>query len=245
MHLHSVFYEMWSNQVYSYLLTGISGIGTFSNLKSFTYIRKTFDTTNNLFNVLAKDSLATTICSGIFCTTNIIKLFNEDFLTSKLGCVAHFAGVYLPSTLGPVASLLISVRRFIQLKYPHAISHNSRAANVIVTVILAFMACLQMFFLLFDTLTESNQYLFIEVCQGHLDQPQVPPKVGLKSCLIAYQSSLKLCVLFPGYHSSHRNHDDNHLHHGLNHRSRRLGPSPCPSKQRHGFQCWGCHLKGG
>ena len=50
--------KMWSNPVYSYLLTIISGLGTFTNLKSFAYVTKTFDTTNNLFNILAKDSVS-------------------------------------------------------------------------------------------------------------------------------------------------------------------------------------------
>ena len=169
----SVLYKMWSNQVYSYLLTGISGFGTFSNFKSFAYIRKTFDTTNNLFNILAKDSLATAICSGIFCTTNIIKLLDEDLFTSELGCVVHFAGVYLPGMLGPVSSLMISVRRFVQLKYPNSIAHNSQRANLMVSALLALMAFIYLSFLVFDTFTESKGFNFIEVCQGHLlEQPE-------------------------------------------------------------------------
>ena len=164
---------MWSNQVYSYLLTGISGFGTFSNFKSFAYIRKTFDTTNNLFNILAKDSLITAISSGIYCITNFIKLLDEDLLTSKLGCVAHFTGLYLPTMLGPVTSLMISVRRFIQLKYPNAIAHNSQRANLMMSAILTLMALFYWGFLVFDTFTESKGFNFIEVCQGHfLDQPE-------------------------------------------------------------------------
>ena len=94
--------KMWSNQVYSYLFTIISGFGVFLNLKSFAYIRETFNTANNLFNLLAKDSLVTAICSGIFCTTNFLMLLNEEVLTNKMGCAAHFAGLYLPMMLGTV-----------------------------------------------------------------------------------------------------------------------------------------------
>ena len=168
---------MWSSQVYSYLLTGISGLGTFSNFKSFSYIRKTFDTTNNLFHLLATDSMTTAICSGIFCTTSLIKLFDEDLFTSKAGCIAHFAGLYIPGMLGPVSSLLISVRRFIQLKYPMAIAHNSQRANVAFSAILTLMAICYLSFLIFDTSSEAKGFNFIEVCQNHLEQPDDPSKV--------------------------------------------------------------------
>ena len=148
--------------MYSYLLTGISGFSTFSNFKSFAYIRKTFDTTNNLFNILAKDSLVSAIGSGIYCTTNIIKLWDEDLLTSDLGCVAHFIGLYLPTMLGSVSSLLISVRRFIQLKYPNAIGHNSQKANLMMNAILILMGIYYQGCLLLNM----ERIKFVAICQG-------------------------------------------------------------------------------
>ena len=95
----SVVSTMWSNPVFSYLLGFISALSTFTNLKSFAYVTKTFDTSNNLFNILAKDSLAAAICSAIFSATNFINIINEDLLKSKLGCVVHFAGIFLPLVL--------------------------------------------------------------------------------------------------------------------------------------------------
>ena len=164
---------MWSNQVYSYLFTGVSGFGVYLNLKSFAYVRKTFDTTNNLFNILAKDSLVTAVCSGIFCFTNLRMLFDEELLTNKLGCAAHFAGVYLPSMLGPVSSLLISLRRCVQLKYPNAIAHDSPRVNLMSTVALIVMAIYSLSYMIFDTLTDRKTFKFIVVCQasqGSLEQ---------------------------------------------------------------------------
>ena len=53
---------------YSYLFSGISGLGILTNSKSFQYITRTFQTTDDLFNILAKDALTkmeeryTTVC---------------------------------------------------------------------------------------------------------------------------------------------------------------------------------------
>ena len=68
---------MWSNKFYTYLLTGISGLGTLSNLKCFDYIRKTFDIKGNIFNILAQDSLVAAIGNGLYFTTNIIDLIDQ------------------------------------------------------------------------------------------------------------------------------------------------------------------------
>ena len=171
---------MWSNPVYSYLLTIISGLGTFTNLKSFAYVTKTFDTTNNLFNILAKDSLAAALCSAIYCATNIIKLINEDLLKSQFGCVVHFAGMYLPAVLGPISSLLISLRRFVQLKYPNAISPKSLRCNLIVNLILTTSAIYYSVILLLDTFNDFKVSGFISLCQGE----QVPEDASKVSSFI-------------------------------------------------------------
>ena len=154
--------------MYSYPLTGLSGLGIITNLKSYAYVTKTFDTNNNLFNILSKDSLVTAICSAIFFVTNIIKLINEDLLRSKLGCVVHFAGLFLPSMLGPLSFLLISMRRFVQLKYPNAIAHNSQKCNLIANVILAIGALYYLSYLLVDTYNDLKGFNFIEHCQGNV-----------------------------------------------------------------------------
>ena len=157
--------RMWSNPVYSSLLTIISGFGTLTNLKSFAYVTKTFDTQNNLFNILAKDSLVTAICSATYFTTNVIKLINDDLLKGKLGCVIHFAGMFLPVMLGPLSSFLISLRRFIQLKFPNAIAPKSLRCNRIVNVILTISAIYHIVILLFDTFKDIKTFKFIAHCQ--------------------------------------------------------------------------------
>ena len=168
---------MWSNPVFSYLLGFISALSTFTNLKSFAYVTKTFDTTNNLFNILAKDSLAAASCSAIYCATNIIKLINEDLLKSQFGCVVHFAGIYLPTLLGPISSLLISLRRFVQLKSPNAILHNSLRGNLMVNVILTISALYYLSYLLVDTFEDVKGFNFIEHCQG-IHVLEYPSKVS-------------------------------------------------------------------
>ena len=68
---------MWSDKTYTYLLTGISGLGTLSNLNCFDYIRKTFDIKGNIFNILAKDSLVTAVSNGLYFITNVIDLIDQ------------------------------------------------------------------------------------------------------------------------------------------------------------------------
>ena len=173
----SVVSTMWSNPVFSYLLAIISAFSTFTNFKSFSYVTKTFNTSNNLFNILAKDSLTAAICSAIHLATSFINLINEDLLKSKFGCVVHFAGMYLPAVLGPISSLLISLRRFVQLKYPNAIPHNSLRCNLMINVILTISAIYYLSYLLLDTFNDIKGFNFIEHCQ-EMQVIEYPSKVS-------------------------------------------------------------------
>ena len=117
------------------------------------------------------------ICSAIFSATNFINLINENLLKSKLGCVVHFAGIFLPLVLGPVSSLLISLRRFVQLKSPNAISPKSLRCNLIVNLILTISAIYYLAILLFDTFSHFKGFNFINHCQG-LQVPEDLSKVS-------------------------------------------------------------------
>ena len=67
---------MWSDRTYTYLVTGMTGLSTISNLKCFDYIKKTFDSKGNIFRILAQDSLVIAIGNGLFFATNLIDLID-------------------------------------------------------------------------------------------------------------------------------------------------------------------------
>ena len=120
---------MWSSKTYAVVLTGISGIGTLTNFTSYFYIKKTFDTNVNVFSTLAKDSLANGVCCGLFFITNIINISDEDVLRSKIGCNFFAYGIFVPTMLGPVTSMMISLRRFFHLKFPTLVQDNSKVVE--------------------------------------------------------------------------------------------------------------------
>ena len=136
---------MWSNKWVSLALTGVSGLAICTNFKSYLYIKHTFNVKDNLFNILSKDSLATGTLTILYFVANIIHLVNEDALKSKIGCGFSFIGLWLPSMMGPFWSLLISLRRFVQLRYPTLIPHNSPQINCLASLIMIVLACLPIF----------------------------------------------------------------------------------------------------
>ena len=233
----SVVSTMWSNPVFSYLLAIISAFSTFTNFKSFSYVTKTFDTSNNLFNILAKDSLTAAICSAIHLATSFINLINEDLLKSKLGCVAHFAGLFLPSGLGPVSSLLISLRRFVQLKYPNGISTMSLRCNFIFNVILTISTIYCLALLLLDTIYDFKGFNFISHCQGI----QVLKDASNVSSIIHVIVVKKLAFFALAASNPLPLFDPKYLDYGLHHWFRYFEPSSCTPKQFYGCQCWSYH----
>ena len=158
---------MWSGKTYSFILTVISGFGTFFNLKCFDYVKKTFDTKVNVFYILAQDSLTTAVGSGLFFITNLINLIDEDVLKSKTGCVSHFLGLYLTCMLAPTSTLMISLRRFVLLKYPTLVPHNSTLANLIASIALATVGIYYFTFLILSILLDLKNVIFIEQCLGN------------------------------------------------------------------------------
>ena len=162
---------MWSDKTYSYLFTGISGLGAISNFKCFKYMKKTFYNKGTVFNILANDSLATAICTGLYFVTNVISLIKEDFFKGKVGCVVHFSGQCLPIMLGPVSSLMISACRFIQLRFPNTALRSSQTINKGATVVILYVAIHSLTHISVDTFLEVKSYNFIELCQGH-DYPK-------------------------------------------------------------------------
>ena len=172
--------KMWSSKTYSLILTGISGFATLSNLVSFDYIKKTFDTRGNVFYILAQDSLTTALGSGLYFITNVINLIDEDVLKNKIGCVVHFIGLYLPCMLGATTTLMISLRRFVLLKYPALLPHNSRMVNWIASITIAFVSVYFLVILLLSTWMDLKNFDFIEHCLGNYISKETP-RVSLVS----------------------------------------------------------------
>ena len=150
---------------YSYLFSGISGLGILTNFKSFQYITRTFQTTDDLFNILAKDALTNTLCSGLYFTTNTISIIVPEFLRNKPGCIARFLGIYIPGVVGPVVSSYISLHRFVALKIQKQISYPWLGSVIITLVGLYHLTIIILF-----TYTDMRNFGFIEACLGNPDQ---------------------------------------------------------------------------
>ena len=169
---------MWSNKWVSFALTGISGLAICTNFKSYRYIKHTFNTKDNLFNILSKDSLVTGTLSILYFVANIINFVNEDALKSKIGCAFSFVGWWLPTIMGPFWSLLITLRRFVQLRYPNLIPNNSSIINCLASLIMTIVAFYYMTILTFDLLKDVRHFNFIEHCLGRQEKVDKSPAFG-------------------------------------------------------------------
>ena len=151
---------MWSIKTYGYLLSALSGIGTLTNLKSAHYIKKTFDTNKNVYYILLTESIINVCCNGLYFIANIIDLVNEDVLKNKFGCDFFCFGLIVPSLLGVLTTWIISLRRFLQLKYPMLLCENCRNFNIGINIGLGLCVSYSAAHIL---VTKND---FTEVCQG-------------------------------------------------------------------------------
>ena len=167
---------MRSNKYVTIVLTGISLTGLYTNWKSFRYISNTFNVQDNLFNILIKDSLFTAICCGLYFCKSVVSIIDEDILRTKLGCSLVFYGLYLPSKMGPVTSFMISLRRFVQIKYKH-FSMNSIWINRGTTLVMLGVAIFHLVFILVSSYEDLGIFYFIDACLNcselHLDHHEV------------------------------------------------------------------------
>ena len=161
---------MWSNKLVSLSLTGISGLAICTNFKSYQYIKHTFNVKDNLFNILSKDSLVTGTLTILYFVANIIHLVNEDALKSKIGCGFSFIGLWLPSMMGPFWALLITLRRFVQLRYPTLVPHNSLKINCLTSLIIIVLVFYFTTILMIDLLKDLRQLNYIEHCLGRQEK---------------------------------------------------------------------------
>ena len=157
---------MWSHGWVPYILTFLSGTSILSNYSSFRYIKTTFNTSDNLFNILVKDALLATLCALLQFTTDFMFLTGAEFLHNKLWCSLSQYGLLLGVTIGPLTSLLISARRIIELRYPKRINISSKYFNSFTTIIMALHVIYVLAFMVTDVVADLNQFGFVSICMG-------------------------------------------------------------------------------
>ena len=161
---------MWSREWIQYALTSISGIGIIANLSSYRFIWTTFNTNDNLFNILAKDSLITALCTILQFTTDLLMMAAPDLMRNEWGCLLNHYGGLLATFIGPAVAVLISSRRFIQIKYPVLIKINSKKFNMLTSIALLLVALYHLIFSTVDMYWNQQQYRYYGLCLGDLDQ---------------------------------------------------------------------------
>ena len=161
---------MWSQEWIPYVLTSISGLGIVANLSSYRFIRTTFNINDNLFNILAKDSLITALCTILQLTTDLLMMAAPGLLRNELGCLLNNYGGLLATFIGPAVTVLISSRRFIQIKYPLLIKINSKVFNIFTSIGLLLVALYHLIFSITDMYWKLQQYSYYGLCLGDLDE---------------------------------------------------------------------------
>ena len=160
---------MWSREWVPYVFTSLSGIGIITNYSSFRYIRRTFNTKDNLFNILIKDSLLATLLACLQFVTDLILLLDFEFMRSKFGCILNQYGAYMGVMIGPVITLLISLRRYIQLRYTKLVKIDSKPLNMLTSVVMILAGVYSFVFSLVDTFGDLHQIRYMGLCLGNLN----------------------------------------------------------------------------
>ena len=173
---------MWSDKTFAVFITVLSGVGTLTNFTSYKYLTQNFDTKINVFSILSQDALANGFCSGLYFVTNTINLVDENSLRNNYGCNIFCLGLMVPSLLGPWTSLMISLRRFVQLTRPTLFQDDCKIINrnVSIGIVVVFGYCLAHLFWRENEFTElclgeTEKEEFFTVsfffCESHSDEP--------------------------------------------------------------------------
>ena len=95
-----------SNAWVNYAFVGISGFGFSANFKGLKYITQTFNVSDNLFNMLAVDSMITTILNGLYSVGSLIMIVNRDILKTSFACGSLILIGFLPMVTGTILNLI-------------------------------------------------------------------------------------------------------------------------------------------
>ena len=93
----------------NYAFVGISGFGFWANFKGYKYITRTFNTADNLFNVLAKDALINTVLNGLYSFGSLIMIFNREVFKSKIACAFYILIGFIPMVTGEYTFLTLLI----------------------------------------------------------------------------------------------------------------------------------------
>ena len=158
-----------SNSWVNYAYLCISGFGFAANFKGYKYITRTFNVNDNLFNILAKDALITTVLNGLYSIGSFIMITNRDVLKGRIACASLILIGFLPMVTGPFVSFVISLRRFIGMKYPDLLKQNSFIANIGNPLIILFVIAYYVILVYLSTFRDWRAFNFVQLC---LDQPE-------------------------------------------------------------------------
>ena len=176
--------------VINYAMVCISGLGFFANFKSYRYITKTFNTSDNLFNVLAKDALINAALNALYSIGSIIMIINRQvFKSNKFACAFWAMTGTIPIVTGPFTSFLISLRRLIGLKYPNLASRNSRFVNLVHTVSLCLVMFYTIVMIFVTTFLDLGDSEFINLCLG------IPEGNGQYNYIVIVGLILPICMV--------------------------------------------------
>ena len=173
----------WVNNAF----VGISGFGFAANFIGYKYIIRTFNVDDNLFNFLAKDALLTTVLNGLYSIGSLIMIINRDVLKGRIACASLILIGFLPMVtgkynlprfflpkyklviLGPFVSFMISLRRFIKMKYPDLLERNSFIASIGNPFIILLVIAYYVILVYLSTFLDWRAFNFVQLC---LDQPE-------------------------------------------------------------------------
>ena len=100
-----------SNAWVNYAFVGISGFGFAANFKGFKYITQTFNVSDNLFNMLAVDSMITTTLNGLWSIGSLIMIINRDVLKTSFACTSLMVIGALPIVTGETFLFYMSSKK--------------------------------------------------------------------------------------------------------------------------------------
>ena len=89
-----------ANTWVNYAFVGISGFGFWANFTGYKYITETFNTADNLFNVLTKDALINTVLNGLYSIGSVIMIFNREVFKNKIACAFYIIIGSVPMATG-------------------------------------------------------------------------------------------------------------------------------------------------
>ena len=117
-----------------------------------------------------------------------------DVMRTELGCLLHHYGGLLATFIGPAVTVMISSRRFIQIKYPHIIKINSKVFNAFTSIVMLLVAMYHLIFMIVDMHWNQQQYMYFGLCLGVLDEWSSSPREKTLVSFLLFLPNLALIL---------------------------------------------------